>query len=86
VDLSELPTRRSSLTGTDLDGNKLTLAFAIARKLYRCPGCRESVNVGAEHVVVARKDVTGEGYHQHWHRDCARTLVRTLKAARSIPA
>lgn len=78
----QLPTRRTPVRGTDLDGNEIELVVSVARKLYVCPACRGSVEIGAEHVLVRRRDVDGERYHQHWHTDCAREVARELHLAR----
>jgi len=78
-----LPTRRHPVRGTDLDGNSIELVVSIARKLYVCPKCRGSVEIGAEHVVVRRRDKrrddTDDRYHQHWHTGCAASLARELE-------
>ena len=73
-----LPSRRRPVRGNDLDGNEIELVLSIARKLYVCPGCRGSIEIGAEHVLVRRHDVSGQRYHQHWHTECARPLAREL--------
>ena len=65
------PSRRKSLHATDLDGNELIFAFSISRKLYRCPGCRESIEVGREHTLVKYLEGPAGTFHQHWHTECA---------------
>ena len=81
----DLPSRRRSLRGRDLDGNEVELAFAVSRQLYRCPGCRGSIDVGREHIVVRRQDDSGH-YHQHWHRDCALgKVLREMRDIKEIP-
>ncbi len=75
-----LPTRRRNVRGTDLDGNRAELAFAISKKLYRCPSCRSSIAIGTEHVVVRWDQPDGDRFHQHWHRDCVESeLLRNLR-------
>ncbi len=81
----ELPTRRFDLSGTDLDGRKVRFALGLARQLYRCPGCRESLDIGAEHLFVAIEEPDGERYHQHWHTDCGRRILRDTRGIRRIP-
>lgn len=80
-----LPNRRQSLDGYDLDGRQVRLSWALARQLYRCPGCRISVEVGNEHIVVAYPG-DDPPYYQHWHRSCALSLVRSMGGVRAIPA
>jgi hypothetical protein len=81
----QLPTRRQKIVGTDLDGNTLELIHSIAKKLYRCPGCRESIAIGAEHVLVRIAPPGEVPYHQHWHSECARAIMRELKNAARKP-
>ncbi|MBA3628845.1 MAG: hypothetical protein H0W55_04090 [Actinobacteria bacterium] len=80
-----LPNRRLSLDGQDLDGRRLRLSWAIARQLYRCPGCGSTVEVGNEHVVVAYPG-DDPPFYQHWHRRCALALVRSMASVHTIPA
>ncbi|MBA2273478.1 MAG: hypothetical protein H0W21_06195 [Actinobacteria bacterium] len=80
-----LPNRRQSLNGQDLDGRHLRLSWAIARQLYRCPGCGSTIEVGNEHVVVAYPG-DDPPYYQHWHRRCALPLVRSMASVHPIPA
>jgi hypothetical protein len=47
-----LVTRRKSLKATDLDGEPVVLSQIVAKKLYRCPGCGERIEVGNDHVLV----------------------------------
>jgi hypothetical protein len=82
VDDPLLPTRRSIVTGIDHDGNRIELSHSISRKLYRCPGCRASIPIGSDHVLVRITAGAGSAYHQHWHRVCARQIVRDLKEIR----
>lgn len=78
-----LPTARFDIVATDLDGRSVRLSRAIAKQLYRCPGCRESLAIGAEHVIVVIAEPDGERFHQHWHSDCvAERLLRELRGVR----
>jgi hypothetical protein len=70
-----LPTRRQSLSGIDLDGNAVILSASVAKKLYRCPGCRGYIDVGSEHVLITYPSGE-ESWHQHWHRGCASQFVQ----------
>jgi hypothetical protein len=80
------PTRRHSLMGKDFDGNTLVLAFTISHQLYKCAGCHEGIEVGAEHTLVRYEEPDGMSYHQHWHRDCARSLEREMTGVLKRPA
>ena len=84
-DLS-LPDRRHSLRALDLDGRTVVLATSVSKELYRCPGCRESIPVGTEHVIVEYPDEESAAYHQHWHRGCSQTgIVRNLRSPHQVP-
>jgi len=83
---SDLPTRRQSLLGTDFDDNIVELKHTISKQLYRCPGCREPIQIGTEHVLVRIRPPDGTAYHQHWHRYCTRVIVRELRDLRARPA
>ena len=78
----ELPTRRNDVRGRDLEGRSVVLTFSISKKLYRCPGCGGSIEIGREHVIVRYPD---DGYYQHWHAECARSVLRELRGAERIP-
>ena len=86
TDSSSLPSRRRSLSGTDLDGHPVELSVTVAHQLYRCPGCRGYIDVGSEHVLV-RYPGEEQGFHRHWHRPCglefARGELRDLHSATS---
>ncbi|MPZ69248.1 MAG: hypothetical protein GEU71_06915 [Actinobacteria bacterium] len=86
TDERRAPTRRHSLMGKDLDGNTIVLSFTISHSLYTCPGCRGQIEVGREHTLVRYVEPDGEAWHQHWHRDCARTLEREMKNIQTRPA
>lgn len=81
--MARLPSRRSDVRGNDLDGNEIRLAHGIARKLYVCPSCRHRLEIGEEHVIVKRER-DGDRFHQHWHRECARSLAREMEIAASL--
>jgi hypothetical protein len=84
--VEKVPNRRQSLQGETFDGEIVRLAYTIARKLYRCPGCHESVDIGSEHTLV-RYLSADPPFHQHWHRQCALSaLVPELKSSRVVPA
>ena len=81
----EGPSRRQSIRGTDWDGNEVVLSFSVSRKLYVCPGCRASLEVGREHVLVKYESGDRGRYHQHWHRECATThFSKELKTQRMV--
>jgi hypothetical protein len=75
ADSSFSPSRRRGLAGTDLDGHRIELTVTVAKKLYRCPGCRTYIDVGTEHVLI-RYVGEEEAWHQHWHRGCASEFAR----------
>jgi hypothetical protein len=70
-----LPDTRTSLRGLTDEGDEAWLARAIARKLYRCPGCHGEIEIGDEHVVVHYVRRIGGSDHHHWHRRCAEMLL-----------
>jgi hypothetical protein len=77
--MTRLPTRRHPISGHDLDGNPITLKLIVSKQLYVCPGCKETVEIGKEHVLVQR---TGrDSFHQHWHTACAAAIAREIELA-----
>jgi hypothetical protein len=77
-------TRRRSLTATDLDGGPVMLSLVVAKKLYRCPGCGKSIEVGSDHVLVRHEALSR---HQHWHQSCAADMARReLRDLREVAA
>ena len=84
--MENVPNRRQSIEGETYDGDAVRLAFTIARKLYRCPGCRESVEIGTAHILVQYLS-SDPPFHQHWHSHCAMSsVVRELKMSRVVRA
>ena len=84
--MENLPNRRESIEGETFDGAKLRLVHTIARKLYRCPGCHESVDIGAAHILVQYLSAEPP-FHQHWHESCATDeVVRELRSTRVVRA
>ncbi|WP_024796596.1 hypothetical protein [Tomitella biformata] len=54
-----------------LDYNVRTIPGSRATKIYRCPGCDQSIVVGVAHVVVWPEDAFGGGDdRRHWHTGC----------------
>jgi hypothetical protein len=83
----DLPDSRSSLVGVGDEGEEVVLIRSVARKLYRCPGCRGEVPIGSEHIVVRRSHPAREIRHTHWHRTCVDDQLRYgLRQLRPIPA
>ncbi len=79
-----LVTRRQSLKATDLDGEPVTMSLVVAKKLYRCPGCGERIEVGSEHILVRHETPSR---HQHWHHSCAAEMARReLRGLREVAA
>jgi hypothetical protein len=84
--MDNTPNRRQSVEGETYDGAFIRLTYTIARKLYRCPGCRTSVEIGTAHTLVQHPSADPP-WHQHWHRECAaRDLVHELKTSRVVQA
>lgn len=76
-----------SIEGRTYEGERLRLSLSIAKKLYRCPGCREPIGIGREHVFVSYLDADPPFDHEHWHRDCSEDrLIRALATSRNVPA
>jgi hypothetical protein len=74
--------RRQSLRGLDHDGNAVILSLIVAKQLYRCPGCRGRIEVGADHILVRYET---QDRHEHWHRSCALEMARReLKGVREV--
>jgi hypothetical protein len=78
-----LPTRRDPVVGHDLDGEPITLKLIVSKQLYVCPGCRSTVEIGSEHVLVQRRGA--DPHHQHWHTTCASAIAREMDIARNKP-
>jgi hypothetical protein len=77
-----MPTRRRPVRGKDLGGDGIELERSVARKLYTCPGCRGSIEIGAEHIFLRRTPADGSpAYHQHWHAACVHEIARELDLA-----
>ncbi|CAN5142885.1 hypothetical protein BH24ACT23_BH24ACT23_01340 [soil metagenome] len=86
-DFEGLPDSRTSLRGLTAEGDEAWLIRAIARKLYRCPGCGRALEIGAEHVIVQTVRRIGGTEHTHWHRDCAESgPMLELRQLRKIAA
>ena len=73
--LSGLPNRRQSLTGFTADGDEIWIIRSISQKFYNCQGCYQSIEVGAEHVVVQYIARIGGTEHSHWHQRCAEEIL-----------
>lgn len=85
--MSQLPTRRSSLEGQTYEGDRLRLSLSIAKSLYRCPACRESIPIGSEHVFVHYLDADPPWDHEHWHSVCvSNRLLRSFASSVPVPA
>ncbi len=70
-----LPDRRTSLTGYTDEGDEIWIIRSISQKFYKCQGCYDSIEVGAEHVVVQYIGRMGGTEHSHWHRRCAEEIL-----------
>lgn len=82
--LAGLPNRRQSLTGFTPEGDEIWIIRSISQKFYKCQGCYDSIEVGAEHVVVQYIARLGGTDHSHWHQRCAEEILfpqsRSLRA------
>jgi hypothetical protein len=86
-DFEGLPDVRTSLVGSTDEGDEAWLVRSISQKLYRCPGCRGEISIGADHVVVQYLRRLGGTEHHHWHRLCAEEiLVGQLFSIRRVSA
>lgn len=82
-----LPDTRRSLRGTDPDGDEVWLIRSISQKLYHCPGCHGSIEIGADHVVVQYVHRGGGTTHHHWHRRCtSEILISQLRGLGPVAA
>ena len=82
-----LPTRRQKIVGRTYEGEKVELELDVARKLYRCPACRDYIGIGLEHVFVRYPEADAAWDHEHWHRACVEEkLLRSLAEAHGAPA
>jgi hypothetical protein len=83
--MTELPDSRHSLRGLDAEGHEAWLIRGIAGKLYRCPGCHETVEIGEEHVIVHFVRRAGGSDHHHWHTRCvSELLLPELRSVRRV--
>jgi hypothetical protein len=65
----------------------MLFAFSISKKLYTCPHCRSSIDVGREHTFVRYLGGPAGAYHQHWHTDCAAEhFKREVRNVREVQA
>lgn len=63
-----------------LDYHVRTIPGSRATKIYRCPGCDQSIAVGVSHVVAWPEESFGGGEERrHWHTGCWRSRgTRTI--------
>ena len=65
----------------------MRLSLSVAKKLYRCPACRQIIDIGADHVFVHYLDADPPYDHEHWHTGCAADkLVRNLSNSMPVAA
>jgi len=82
-----LPDSRQSLLGLTAEGDEAWLIRSISQKIYTCPGCHGSIEIGDEHVVVQYVLRIGGTEHHHWHRQCAhQLLVPELRRVKAVNA
>jgi len=81
------PSKRWSLRGRDDEGDEAWLIRGISQKLYRCPGCHDEIEIGADHTIVQYVRRLGGTDHHHWHSRCAEELlIPQLVGLRRVPA
>ena len=68
-------TRRQAVRGF-LDGQRVYVALAVAKKRYRCRDCLEWIEIGSEHALL-REHRKGAFDHHHLHHECAMNLCLT---------
>lgn len=84
---SSMPSKRTSVEGETYEGERVRLSLSVAKKLYRCPSCRQMIGIGSDHVFVHYLDADPAFDHEHWHSGCAgERLLRNLARARNVPA
>jgi RimJ/RimL family protein N-acetyltransferase len=82
---AELPSRREALRAKDKDNLTVFLSLAIAKKLYRCPCCRGDINIGSEHVILSRVQMSKRYTHHHIDFQCTQDeILPTLTNIQSI--
>lgn len=82
-----LPDTRTSLRGHDFEGAEVWLIRGISQKLYRCPGCHQALEIGADHVIVQTVHRAGGTQHSHWHRTCVEDrLIHELRGLQPVSA
>ena len=85
--MQALPNRRTSIQGETYEGERIRLSLSVAKKLYRCPGCKQSLEIGTDHVFVKYLDADPPYDHEHWHSGCAESkLIRNLASSSAVPA
>jgi hypothetical protein len=73
--VSPLPDSRNDIVALDADGHDVRLIRSIAGKLYRCPGCHDTIQIGTDHVLVLTPEDADGFPHHHWHSGCAEQLL-----------
>jgi RimJ/RimL family protein N-acetyltransferase len=77
-----LPSRREALRAKDKDNLTVFLSLAVAKKLYRCLCCSGDINIGSEHVILSRVQISKR--HNHHHIDFACTHEKILPTLKDI--
>jgi hypothetical protein len=75
-DLDDLPDKRRAIKGFKKDSNsEVLIRTAVSAKLYFCPGCNDTVEIGLMHTLVVYIDRSAHETHGHWHFDCMQQMV-----------
>jgi len=82
---AEFPSRKNALRAIDQEKLTVFLSLGIAKKLYRCPCCRGSIDTGRAHVILSRVQMSKQYSHHHIHFQCIQDKVLpTLKGIKII--
>ncbi|SIS23657.1 hypothetical protein [Williamsia sterculiae] len=58
-------------SGLDVDHHVRRIPASRATKIYRCPGCNNTITVGTAHIVAwPVDDFGGAEERRHWHTGC----------------
>jgi hypothetical protein len=72
---ADRPNRREALCAKDPDNMTVFLAYAIAKKLYQCPCCKEYIDIGREHVILRKIQPSKRYDHHHLDFDCVHNII-----------
>lgn len=74
--LEDLPDRKHAIKAFKKDSNsEMLIRTAVSSKLYFCPGCKNTVDIGSMHTLVVYINRNAHETHGHWHFDCMHQMV-----------